>query len=266
MDDYLELSNGQVGLAALLIVVNGAASIALQLRLERTLAIASVRTIVQLALVGLVLEWVFQAQHWYYVLLLALVMTITAGVAAANRVDRRYPKMRWDALLAVWASSWLVTGYVLLAVLQRGAQWYDPQYLAPLLGMVLGNALTGISLGLGTMTESLSARRGEVETLLALGATRWEAALGAIQHAVRTGMIPIVNSMMIVGVVSLPGMMTGQLLSGTAPLDAVKYQIVVMFMIAAATALGTVAAVLLSYRRLFNADHQFVADALRGSQ
>ena len=262
MTDYIELTNWQVGLAALMIVVSAAASIALRLGLERSLAIASVRTVAQLILIGLVLEWVFGADRWYVVLLLALVMTITAGVAAANRVERKYARLHWDAILAVWTSSWLTTAYVLLVVLGRGATWYEPQYLAPLLGMVLGNSLNGISLGVTALTESLYTRRGEVETLLALGATRWEAARAAIQHAVRTGMIPIINAMMIVGIVSLPGMMTGQLLSGAAPMDAVKYQIVVMFMIAAATAMGTVGAVLLSYRRLFNADHQFVADAL----
>ncbi|MCP3974707.1 MAG: ABC transporter permease, partial [bacterium] len=135
----------------------------------------------------------------------------------------------------------------------------QPQYAIPLLGMVLGNTLNGISVGLNAFTEALVTRRDKVESLLALGATRWEAALGPIQHAVRTGMIPIVNSMMIVGVVSLPGMMTGQLVTGVAPIQAVKYQIVIMFLIASATALGTVAAVVLSFVQLFNSEHQFLA-------
>ncbi|MFP6659456.1 MAG: ABC transporter permease, partial [Pirellulales bacterium] len=105
---------------------------------------------------------------------------------------------------------------------------------------------------------TLAARRDQVEMLLSLGATRWEAARPAVRQSVRTGMTPIINAMMVVGVVSLPGMMTGQILSGAAPLDAVKYQIVIMFLIASATAMGTVSIVLLGYRRLFNADHQFL--------
>ncbi|MEM9657377.1 MAG: iron export ABC transporter permease subunit FetB [Planctomycetota bacterium] len=263
MNDYLQLSHWQVALAALLIVVNAVTSIAWKLGLERTLAVASVRTIVQLTLVGFVLQWVFRPeQPWYVVLCLATVMTLAAGISAAGQVGRSYRRMLVDSILSVWTSSWLVTAYVLLVVLQRGADWYQPQYLAPLLGMVLGNALNGISLGLGTFTESLITRRGEVEALLTLGATRWEAAHRPIRDAVRTGMVPIVNAMMVVGIVSLPGMMTGQLLSGTSPVDAVKYQVVVMFMIAAATALGTTAAVMLSYRRLFNVDQQFVVEAL----
>ena len=124
--------------------------------------------------------------------------------------------------------------------------------------MILGNTLNGVSLGLDRLGEELDAKRDQVEALLALGATRWEAARAPIQQAVRTGMIPIVNSMMVVGLVSLPGMMTGQLLAGADPIQAVMYQIVIMFLIAAGTSLGTLSVVLLSYRRLFNQDHQFL--------
>jgi putative ABC transport system permease protein len=129
--------------------------------------------------------------------------------------------------------------------------------------MMLGNTLTGISLGLDRLGEQLSAQRERVELRLSLGATRWEAAREPVREAVRTGMIPILNSMMVVGVVSLPGMMTGQILSGVAPLAAVRYQIVIMFLIAAGTALGTVSVVILSYRRLFSSRHQFLYQRIR---
>ena len=126
------------------------------------------------------------------------------------------------------------------AVLQLDDPWRQPQYTIPLLGMILGNTLNGISLGLGRLTEELAVRRDQVELLLSLAHTRWEAArLRAVRQAVRTGMIPTINAMMVTGIVSLPGMMTGQLLSGVDPVDAVKYQIVIMFLIASGTALGT---------------------------
>jgi putative ABC transport system permease protein len=260
---YLQLSYWQVGLAALLIVVSGAISIALRLGLERSLAIGSVRMITQLLLVGLVLQWVFQAQRWYVVVGVAAVMTVIAGITAVQRNRRRYAGMLFDTVISVWASSWIVTAYVLFVVMRGGESWYHPQYSIPLLGMVLGNALNGISIGLATFTESLTARRAEVDTLLALGATRWEAAQAPIRHALRTGMTPIINSMMIAGVVSLPGMMTGQMLSGVSPIEAVKYQIVIMFLISSAAALGSTGIVLLGFRRLFTADHQFLSGRLR---
>ncbi len=265
MDGYIELTYGQVALAALLIVINGIVSIMLQLRMEKLLAIAALRTTVQLLLVGLVLESVFRLERWYVVIALASVMTLIAGVTAAKRSDRRYRGMWLNTIISLWASAWIVTGYALLFVFREMEHWYHAQYAIPLLGMVLGNTLNGVSVGLNTFTESLVTRDREVETLLALGATRWEAARRPIRHAVRTGMIPIVNSMMVVGLVSLPGMMTGQLVSGMAPIQAVKYQIVIMFLIASGTALGTVGIVLLSFERLFNHDHQFLVCQIRAS-
>jgi putative ABC transport system permease protein len=257
MDGYVELTYGQVALAAVLIVVNGALSVALRLRMERLLLVASLRTVIQLLLVGLVLEWVFRMDHWSVAMGLACLMTLIAGVTAAGRNQRRYPGVWFNTIISVWASAWIVTAFALLAVMQGIEKWYHPQYAIPLLGMVLGNTLNGISVGLNTFTEALVTRREQVESLLALGATRWEAALAPVQHAVRTGMIPIINSMMVVGIVSLPGMMTGQLVSGMAPIQAVKYQIVIMFLIASATSLGTVGVVFLSFLQLFNSDHQF---------
>jgi putative ABC transport system permease protein len=254
---YHHLTPPQVGLAALLVLVNAALSLALRLGLGRRLLVAAVRLVVQLLLVGLVLQWVFANARWYTVVALAALMTVIAGVAAVRRTERRYPGVWLDSLLSVWLASWLVMGFALTAVVPV-EPWYRPQYAVPLLGMVLGNALNGISLGLDSFGHELAARRGQVEALLALGATRWEAAREPVQRAVRTGMVPVLNAMAVAGIVSLPGMMTGQVLGGVDPVEAAKYQIVIMFLIAAASALATVGAVLLGYRRLFNADDQFL--------
>ena len=253
---YLELSYGQVALAALLILVNGALSVLLRLDLHRRLLVASVRTVTQLLLIGFVLQWVFALRRWYVVVGLALLMVGIAGVSAVQRTERRFPGIWLDSLLSMWASSWLVAGVALVGIV-RVEPWFHPQYAIPLLGMILGNTLTGISLGLGRLGDELVVRRGEVELLLTLGATRWEAARRPIRVALTTGLTPILNSMMVVGIVSLPGMMTGQLLAGVDPTQAVKYQVVIMFLLAAGTGLGTVAIVLLTYRRLFSPRHQF---------
>lgn len=260
---YLELTPWQVSFAAALLIVNGLISVFLRLGMERSLLIATIRTVGQLLLIGFVLEWVFQFDRWYVVVALATTMTLIAGVTAAGRSKRDYAGMWINTVISVWASAWLVTGFALFAVLQGIDKWYQPQYVIPLLGMVLGNTLNGISLGLNTFTATLVTQRDEIDAMLALGASRWEAARGTVREAVRTGLIPIINSMMVVGLVSLPGMMTGQILSGTAPMDAVKYQIVIMFLIASATALGTVGVVLLSYLRLFSVAHQFLFHRVR---
>ena len=266
MGDPVELTYGQVALAASLILVNGAISLWLRLGLSRTLLWASLRATTQLLLVGLVLEWVFRLDRLEGVLVVASVMTLIAGVTANGRNGYRYPGIGWNTILSVWASGWLVAGFALLVVIRDESSWYRPQFAIPLLGMILGNTLNGITVGLNAFTESLYGQRAGVETRLALGASRREAALPLIRKSLRLGMMPIINSMLVVGIVSLPGMMTGQILSGTAPIEAVKYQIVILFLIASGTAVGTTTAVLLSYRRLFTRGHRFDSAKLVRSQ
>jgi putative ABC transport system permease protein len=261
---YYDLSTLEVGLSALLIFVAGAVSLALRLGLEKKLAIASVRTIVQLILVGYVLSWIFEQSHLAAIGAILVLMTVIAGVSAVRRTSHRFPHVYLTSISAVMLSSWLVTAIALSAIIEPDVWRERPaQYAIPLLGMLLGNALTGIALGLDQLGKSLAGRRSTVELLLSVGATRWEAARPFVKEAVRTGMIPIINSMMVVGLVSLPGMMTGQLLSGVDPLAAVEYQIMIMFMIAASTALGTIGAVVLGVRQLFNERHQFCHRLLR---
>jgi putative ABC transport system permease protein len=152
------------------------------------------------------------------------------------------------------AVSCLAVGGVVTQVVVGVHPWFDPQYVIPLLGMILGNSLTGVALGLDRFLEHLAVRRAEVELRLAFGATRAEALTPPLRDAMRTGMIPILNSMAAAGIVSLPGMMTGQILAGSPPLQAVAYQVVVMFMIAAAVAIGAMLVVLAAGRRLMDAD------------
>ena len=258
---YLELSFGQVGWVSTLILLNLILSIALRLKLERSLLIASLRMVTQLIIIG-ALDWIFGQSEWYWVIGLATAMTSIAGFTAASRNERRYPGIWLDSLISIGLSSWIATGFTLVIVQHGSSEKLTGQFIIPLLGMVLGNVLNGISVGLTTLTDSFATQKESIESQLALGATSYEAAKPMIQRALRSGMTPMINSMMVVGLVSLPGMMTGQLLSGVEPLEAVKYQIVIMFLIAAATAMGTGGIVLLGYRRLFNEHHQFIASRL----
>lgn len=261
MDSYIPISYGQLALASALILINILLSFILRLGLEQRLWVASVRMVVQLLLVGYILEWVFALRNPVWVLLVALAMTIMAGMSAVNRTRRRFGSIYWNSFVSILAASFLVTGLSVTGIIQV-QPWYNPQYLIPLLGMVLGNALTGTSLALDRFMEDLISYRGQVEALLALGATRWEAAHPTIKEALRTGMIPTINSMMVMGLVSLPGMMTGQILAGASPTDAVRYQIVIIFAIAAGTALSTMGVVLLAFQSLFSSNHQLHTERL----
>ncbi len=245
----------QIAVATILVVFCGVVSIGFRLRLENQLAVASARTIVQLLLVGYVLKYVFALHSLPLIFGLALLMVGVASRAATGRSPYTYPGITIHAFLSL-AASGLLTTYLVTAAILGVHPWYRPQYLVPLLGMILGNCLTSISLTLDGLLSDMVQRRPEIETELSHGASAWEAAQGPLQAAVRRGMVPTINSMLVVGIVSLPGMMTGQILAGSDPLQAVKYQIVVMFMLAAAAALGCMLIVLLAFRRLFTARHQ----------
>jgi putative ABC transport system permease protein len=254
MTTYIQIGTPQLALAAALLLVNIFLSLVLKLGLARDLTVAALRMTVQLLLVGLVLDWVFSVRDPWVILGMALLMTVLASRAALQRTRRHFPGIYWRTLVTILGASFLVTGTALTGVL-RVEPWYDPQYLIPLLGMLLGNALNGISLGLDRFLEGC-ARRGHIDALLALGATRWEAARGEVREALRTGLVPLINSMMIMGIVSLPGMMTGQILAGAAPGDAVRYQLMILFMIAACVALATLGVVGLAFFALFSPRHR----------
>lgn len=259
---YINLSIWQLGAAALLIVANLLISVWLRLGLARSLLVASVRMTVQLLLVGFILESIFALSTPLPVIGIGVVMAALASAAAVRRTRRRFHGIYLNSLLSVLGAAFVVTGAAVAGIINVHP-WFAPQYAIPLLGMVLGNLVTGVSLALDRFMEGVARESDVIEADLALGATRWEAAHPLIIEAMRTALIPTVNAMMVIGVVSLPGMMTGQILAGASPAAAVRYQIVVMFMIAAATALGTLVVTLLAFRSLFNERHQLCTGRLR---
>ena len=263
-NNYIAISYPQLALGTLFIIINVCLSLTLQLRLTKSLVIASLRMIVQLLLVGYALQWVFTLRNPLLVLLVAVAMTSVAALSSVNRTRRRFSSIYWNNFVCLLSASFLVTGLAVNGII-RVDPWYDPQYLIPLLGMVLGNALTGTSLALDKFMEDLSSKREQIEALLTLGATRWEAAHETLTEALRTGMIPIINSMMVMGLVSLPGMMTGQILAGASPTDAVRYQIIIIFTQASGTTLAIIGVLTLAFFAVFNRQHQLSENLIRSS-
>lgn len=255
MGELVSLRPIDLALAAILLAIPSAISIALRLGLVQKLAIATLRTVVQLSLLGLVLVWVFELGRWYLVLPVVLLMFIAAARAAVGRSERRVRGSYGHAFGALVLATSL-TVFSVTEVVIGVEPWYAPQYIIPLVGMMLGNALTGLSLGLDRLLGDLVQRRDAVEARLALGASLWTALLPWMRTAVKTAMVPILNSMTVVGLVSLPGMMTGQILAGASPRDAVSYQILIMFMIASVTALAAILLALATYWTLGDPKHR----------
>ncbi len=250
---FISLSVQDLAVATSLVVAAGAISVGLRLGLGTRLAVAALRTVIQLGLIGLVLERIFALDHPLLVVVLLAVMVTLAGREAVGRSARGYRGGFLDAWLAM-AVSCLTVGGVVTQVVVGVEPWFEPQYVIPLVGMILGNSLNGISLTLDRLLEHLATRHAEIELRLAFGATRGEALREPLAAAVRTGMVPILNAMAAAGIVSLPGMMTGQILAGSPPMQAVAYQVVVMFMISAATAIGAMLVAVAASRRLVGPD------------
>ncbi len=260
----IQLTPLDLAIAALLVLLLAGLSRLLALELGLRILVAALRTTAQLLLVGLVLKALFAHAHLGWVTLMAFVMLGIAGWEVMARQHRRFSGWWGYGLgtVSMFLSSFSVT-ILALAVIVGPHPWYTPQYAVPLLGMLLGNTMTGIALGIDRLTEDAWRQRSVIEARLILG-HQWHQAIGQIRRAsVRSGMIPTINAMAAAGVVSLPGMMTGQILAGTPPVDAVNYQILIMFLIAAGTGLGLMGAVWLGARRLFDDRQRLRLDRLR---
>jgi putative ABC transport system permease protein len=261
---FISLSWFDLALAALLIMAVAGLSLRLQLGLGRQVLIAALRTVIQLSLVGLVLKVLFENVHLLWMALIAGVMLVAAVYEVVARQQRRFTGW-WGFAMgtsSMFVSTFTVT-FLALTVIIRPEPWYTPQYAIPLLGMLFGNSMNGVALGLDRLTQTAWQQRAVFEARLMLGQT-WSQAVADIRRdSIRSGLIPIVNAMAAAGIVSLPGMMTGQILAGAAPLEAVKYQILIMFLIAAGTGFGTLAATSLAARRLFDQRHRLRLDRLR---
>lgn len=226
-----------------------------RLGLAKDFIIGGIRTVVQLLLVGYVLIYVFAFGRWYVTLAALLLMLTVATFAAVGRQKKRAARSSSiDSLHLITGTAMLLgSGLTLIyisALVVRVHPWYDPRYLIPIFGMIVGSAMNGASIALERLAGEMDSSRAEIEAYLALGASYQQASRQPLRQALRASLIPTVNGLMVVGLVTLPGMMTGQILAGSSPLTAVRYQIVVVFMQAAAVAITT-AVVALWYRRTF---------------
>lgn len=265
--DYISLTLTDMVLASTLILINGGLSMALGLGLERTLFINSVRMLLQLTAIGFVLKFIFAQTNPFWTLGLAMIMIGFAGHEILARQSNRFAGYKAYGL---GTSVLLVVGFVCTAfaigALVQPDPWYAPRYVLPILGMVIGNTMTGIGLGMETLTSSVKREQAVIEARLAIGEPRFIALKGHIKQAMRSGMMPIINAMAASGIISLPGMMTGQILSGVDPIDASKYQLMIMFLIAGGTALGTTGGVYGTALLLTDDRHRLRLERLRSAE
>jgi len=265
--NVITLSTLDLSLAALLLLVLAGVSMLLSLGLEKKIILFSCRMTAQLLFIGLVLRYLFAHASGWLVVAMSLVMLAAAGREVQARQKRRIRGLAGYLIGtgAMFVSSFSVTLLALTAII-RVEPWYTPQYAVPLLGMLLGNTMTGIALAADRLGSQLYEQRNMIEQRLMLGQSWQEASSELRRDCMRTGMMPIINSMAAAGLVSLPGMMTGQILGGTPPVEAVKYQILIILLIAAGTGFGVIAAIWMTGRHLFDQRHRLRLDCLGGKR
>lgn len=257
MNNLVELDAIDLALSLGLIGIAIALSLWQKLDLAGQFVYSAGRALLQLLVVGYLLDIVFALDRWWAVLAIIFMMISLAAVVARNRIDRKIKTLLPLVWLSIFASTALTLGYIILLVVQPPT-WYDPQYLIPLAGMLLGNAMNGAALAGDRLVSAIKQNSREIETHLCLGATPKQAIFTYQKEAIRTGLIPILNNMMVVGLVSLPGMFTGQVLAGASPLNAASYQILILFAIALLDFLVTFLVTEGIYRYFFNQDYQLI--------
>ncbi len=262
--DIISLGATDLAIAAGLVLALAGLSLWSSLGLTSSILVAATRTTIQLLLVGFVLRTLFESERLLWLVVIAMVMLLAAGREVRVRQARPLAGARGFSVgaLSMFISSFSITIFALVAVI-GATPWHQPQYAIPLLGMLLGNTMNGVALGTGRFTEVAHREKRVLEGRLLLGQSREEATLDLRRESIRTGMVPILNSMAAAGLVSLPGMMTGQILAGSPPVEAVKYQILIMFLVAAGTGFGVFTSVALTARRLFDERHRLRLDRLR---
>jgi putative ABC transport system permease protein len=257
------LAPADLAVAALLVVASASLSLALSLGVHRTLMIAAARMVVQLVLVGFVLRLIFAATSAWII-----AAVIGAMLAAASReIGARSPRRLtggWHLAIGALATvtATLPVALVVLTTALRPHPWYDPRHAVPLVGIILGTVMNAGSLAITTVVGAIARERTAIEARLSLGATREEALRPILHQAVLAGLLPTMNQMAAAGIITLPGIMTGQVLAGMDPLDAAKYQILLMFVLSTGGFLGAVIAAYAALRRLSDDRHRLRLDRL----
>lgn len=256
MKGIIELNILQFSLIYLLLIIILIIMKRSKINQTKLLFLASTRMTIQLIIAGLVLTCIFKHPQPVFVILYLVVMIAFSIKRVLSKNKDINMKFKVAISLSLALSGLFVLFYFVLAVV--GQNIFNPQYTIPLAGMIIGNAMTGVTLGMKTFMESIRSQRNKIDVLLNLGATPRKILLPFVNNALETALLPTMNSMLGMGIVSLPGMMTGQILSGTLPTTAIMYQIAIMIAICTAVCLTVFCSLNFGYRTLYNKRNQIM--------
>jgi putative ABC transport system permease protein len=257
MQDLIKLDLVDLAVAVGLMAIAIGLSAWEKLGIEWNLAIATGRTILQLLVLGYVLDFIFALNNvWGVLAILAIILAMTA-IVARNRISPKIPQVLPLVGGAIFLSTAVTVIYTIFLIIQPD-RWYEPRYIIPLAGIVLGNAMNAAAIAGERLVSTMNTQQVEIETHLSLGATPQQAVSQYRKEAIRAAFIPTLNQMMLMGMVAIPGITTGQLIAGIRPIDAVSYEILIIFMVAIANLLTTILITRGLYPQFFNAASQLV--------
>ena len=251
MTAAIHIGLGDVAATLTLVAVAVAVAVWERTDLEADIAVAAARSFIQLTAIGYVIKAIFASDSILWVALLLAVMVVFGALTARARA-RRVPHAFWTLLFALA----IAATATLALVLALGVFPAKARYLVPVGGMVIGNAMTASAVALNRLGDDVHDAAARIEATLALGATATEAIRPIARRSLRSGMIPLIDSTKTTGLIFFPGTMVGMLLAGASPIDAVRLQLVLLYLLLGAVALATLLAVLLSRRTFFTAEHQ----------
>jgi len=260
----ISLSPTDLAVASVLVALDAAASVALRLRLHRQLLWATVRMVAQLIAVGFILRFIFTLNNPWATLAIVVVMATIAGREIAARPVHKFRGLAGLGIsVSTVALATIVTAGLALTTAIRPHPWYDPRYAVSLVGIILGSVLNAGSLTLDGVVGGVWREKAAIEAQLGLGVPFRRATLPLLREAIRRGLLPIINQMSAAGLITLPGIMTGQIIAGMDPLEAVKYQILLMFLLAGASGVAALAIAELALRRLTDPRQRLRLDRLK---
>ncbi len=254
MNDIVKIQIWQFALIYLLLLLVLVIMKKSKINRIKLMVVASVRMTVQLVLAGLILTYIFQNPHPAFTLTYLAAMTGFAIYRVLSDNQSLNPRFKLIIAGSIAASGLSVIVFFICVVV--GESMFNPRYVIPIAGMLMGNTMTGATLGIKTFRESLRGQRDRINALLNIGATPKKILLPFVRQALETALLPTFNSMVGMGVVSLPGMMTGQILSGTLPTTAILYQIAIMIAICTVVCLSSFGALFFGYQTLYNKRNQ----------
>lgn len=251
MSTSIHVTPGEVAASLALVVLAAAISFWRKADLERDIAIATVRSFVQLTAIGYAIKLIFEADTLWLVFALLAVMVLFGALTARSRA-KRVPDAFWPLLIALAVAGASTLGLVVaLGVFEATAR-----YLVPVGGMVIGNAMTASAVALNRLGDEMADSRARIEATLALGASAEEAAQPIVRRSLRSGMITLVDSTKTTGLIFFPGTMVGMLLAGAEPTDAVRLQLILLYTLLGSVSIAALVATLLAYHNFFTPAEQ----------